>query len=199
MNLGCSASIPDIDPVTAKLLKESGASEELHKSPLTRDESLVVGHAPLQYDPYYNPSDDKFRMAIMIVGKDGKTNRDFFAGLPNLATKENATLVGRGNARVAIPMIWSPHTKTNKDAKTFGEFLPELVERELELTFKEFSGSSYYLRNLPVGRAFIWIQTKFDGNRVVQYPIVVDVAPEKGKISRIDLDSGDWKRRFHML
>lgn len=197
--IGCSEASQKVDSDTQTLLRESGGESELRRSPLKEGGNLVVGHAPLQYDVDFNCETDKFRMAIMFVAKDGRRVRDFFSGLSDLASVGDAVFVGRGNARHAVPKMWASHKESHNDVRVFAEAFPDFIERDFDLTFKEFSGCAYYLRDVPVGRAFIWIQTVFDGNRVTQYPIVIDFSPEPGTINRVDIQSGDFSKRFHTL
>jgi hypothetical protein len=57
----------------------------------------------------------------------------------------------------------------------------------IQLTFKEFTGTTYYLQNVPKGRAYAWFQTGIDGGKVTQIPIVLDLDPVMGAVTRLDI------------
>jgi len=189
------------------LLRESGAGLDAGRPAALRDSSLIVGAVALDYyDDFYARRGEEtavFRMALMVHCADGSKVGDFFEGIP-LTQAEFPQIVGCGNAKLRAPRLHKflladdPPEETSPfrdrfwydSTRRFAESFPELMEKDFMLTFREFRWHAYFLRDVPAGVAFICFQTGFDGNRVTQFPLFVDLKPELGHIVRLDLRAG---------
>lgn len=190
------------------LLRESGADWEVGRSDALQDSSLVVGTVALDYyNRFYDSCGEEaaiFRLALMICCADGSKVTDFFQGVP-LTRSAHPQIVGCGNASLRVPRLYTstlacgdPSKQTPPfwerfwydSSKRFAESFPEFMDKDFTLTFKEFRGHAYYLRDVPAGTAFVWFQTDFDGNRVTQFPLFVELKPERGRVVRLDLRAG---------
>jgi len=69
----------------------------------------------------------------------------------------------------------------------FHRDFPDLVDKKFSLTFKTFKRPTYYIEDVPEGMAYVWFQRHFDGNRITQFPIAVDLKPEMGAVNRLDI------------
>jgi len=67
------------------------------------------------------------------------------------------------------------------------------------LTFKEFKNHAYYLRNVPKGTAFLFIQVPFDGNKFNEFPILLKLDPKLNGITRIDIRTDSFGSFFSDL
>ncbi|MBI5091652.1 MAG: hypothetical protein HZB26_04315 [Candidatus Hydrogenedentes bacterium] len=179
------------------LWHESGAYKTLGPSPKGALSERAVSNLEEDFR--------KFRMALMIYTDDGKKVMDFFEGIP--ASTDN--FVGTGDVRLRVPTLWPIHvtdgrkmlasqeapTVLNRSLVTlarFAELFPDHIGTEFALTFKEFSGHAYCLNNIPKGTAFVWFQTVFDGNRIMQFPTEVRLEPKNGDVVRQDIHVSEF-------
>ena len=186
--VSCATSpFAGLDVESQKLARTSGAMADVKQNGFSSTSTILFGVAPTQYDEGAR----EFRIGVKHLTKNGTKIDDFFSDLEYVADLENncCTMVGYGNAELPVPKLLSWHLDNNKATTAFASTFPELIDKDFHLTFKEFSGNAYYLRDVPAGTAFIWIQTAFDGNRVTQYPMVVELRPEPGKAIRQDIIS----------
>ncbi len=206
--LGCGTRTNDIvvatDDSTKALLQASGASALMEQRGVPEGTNLIVGALDFEFDDLSKG----FRLALMIRTEDDQRITDFFKGIP----AGDSPIVGRGNARRPIPRVTSSTiefaTTSHQDANSeshpslstvcaryiresgllhFAKDFPEYVDKDFGLTFKEFKGSAYYLKDVPSGIAYVWLQTPFDGNRVTHYPIALDLKPETQAVNRLDI------------
>ena len=180
----------------------------LYKPFLNRSNNLT-GTVSLDYDSHLGALPPQFRMAIMIVTEDKKKIPDFFKGIP-VESNGDQTKMGKGNAVLSIPKIpplpfsdeetyqkWVQQhpqwlTQENAELYKFWTLFPEYINRDFSLTFKEFTGQTYFLHDVPRGTAFIWFQSTFDGNRVTQLPFVMKLEPHGDAIMHKDIHIGTW-------
>ncbi len=215
--LGCGVrtndSVVATDDTTEALLRESGASALMAQRGLPEGTNLIVGALALEF----NDLSKGFRMALMIRAEDDQRVTDFFKGIP----AGDSPIVGKGNARLKIPRVTSQTvdfaarshdpsadaSKSNSRAVIarhmseggllpFAKDFPEYVDKDFSLTFKEFKGSAYYLQDVPNGRAYVWLQTPFDGNRITHYPIALDLNPKTRAVNRLDIRIDNYGQVF---
>ncbi|MBI5091651.1 MAG: hypothetical protein HZB26_04310, partial [Candidatus Hydrogenedentes bacterium] len=156
----------------------------------------------------------RFRMAMMIYTDDGNKVMDFFEGISG-----GKDTVDNGDARVEVPELSATHaadakkTPIDPGASTrdrelsrwmatvasFADLFPERVGTRFTLGFKEFDRHAYCLTDVPKGTAFVWFQTKFDGNRVMQFPAKLRIEPKTGDVTRLDIHLGEVFEHFWML
>lgn len=199
---------------TYQLLKECGALALISRGGLAKDSNLIVGKIRLCFESPTR-SFRTFRMALMIYTQDGKRIPDFFQGI----LAGNSPMVGDGNAVVPVPRIWRDLTggaaermacrvqspgrgswaTTDMALVSLAADFPGFVDRDFQLTFREFNSATYFLQNVPRGRAYVWFQTSFDGNRVTQFPIMLKLDAEQGAVNRLDISIEDFRAVFHTL
>lgn len=150
-----------------------------------RDANSIIGLVALDYDENFGPVNRPFRMALMIDPDDGEPITNFFEGIP--VKPGEHPIVGEGNTWFRVPRLDSANIKYSKSVQLFADHFPDWLDRNFQLTFKEFKGHAYYLENVPKGLAFIWFQTGFDGNRVTQFPLAVRLDPNPKALTRLDL------------
>lgn len=161
----------------------------------------IEGSLQLTYDDALKKPDDKFRMALIIVPEKGFPILDFFKGIPTPGDK----MVGNGNAFLPVPKLSKvnlkpiPNFPVPEALEAFNADFPELMEKDFSLTFKEFSNHRYLLENPPRGKAYVWLQTGFDGNRVTQCPFLIKLEPKKHGSVRLDITLDDWTKLFFFL
>ncbi len=196
----CSCVPSDVsilDEETRVLLKRSGAMERISFTGVPQDGNLVVGRLDIQFDDTQGP-DSSFRMAVMIKRHDGSTIPDLFHDIP--LPKKRVTSVGGGNIRRSVPRIHNHDATVGfQTVDRFAQDFPNRLDTDFPLTFKEFQGDAYFLENAPEGRYYIWFQTPFDGNRVFQYPLMLELRPKNGEIYRHDIVIEDLRQHFHTL
>lgn len=191
--IGCGKSslpedhLPSAPHSIKDILVETGA-----KAPSFIDKwrgrNLVVGTLDIQYDDeglhLSNGRGEAFRMALMIVPEEGEPVRDFFRGIP-LSDDSSPGFVYKGDTLAYVPKLFS--SMKHESNQQFGQDFPQYIDTDFELTFKEFRGHSFALENVPPGRAYIWWQTEFDGNRIIQHPYIVELQTAPGEITRHDI------------
>ncbi len=150
-----------------------------HADVLPRLEGTII----LPEDDSFGKPDQYYRMAVMIRTEDGRKISDFFTG----ASTPGGENVGSGNAVLRIHY----DDATANDTSPLGMFtrdFPNNDKNGLSLTFLEFKGNRYSIRNIPYGTAYIWLQTGRDGNRVTQVPIVVPITRDLARTGTLDID-----------
>lgn len=177
----------------ADVVEESGLGDLIRKEGLRRDSMYIVGTVAvgrsgttygLKPEPFNLQSHDTFRIALSIVTESGERIPDFFEGLPG-ASEENS-IVGKGHH---IREIYDWCGSAVPEHVRFHEDFPceaDSEYRHISRTFREFSRHSYFLKDVPVGTAYVWFQLHHNGNLNTQVPIMVDLNPAKGEIQRYD-------------
>ena len=148
--------------------------------------NTVTGSVSLDYDRNFGVRDKHFRMALMIYTADGERITDFFDGIPVVDSTESHAL-GQGNMRLKVAPMSPSTIQGSEIPRAFARMFPGHVERELELTFKEFTGTTYRLENVPKGTAFVWFQSNFDGRRTTQIPVIMEYDPTPGEATHQDI------------
>jgi hypothetical protein len=175
------------DPELFKVINDSGLGALLASDGIKSDRTYFAGQVRFIEGGRGIVPQDAFRMALMIVPVSGEPIQDFFHDLNNV--QNDSRIVGRGNSRLKI---WVPDFIMEK--------YPDLKDKDqAEMTFREFSNhESYFLENVPEGTAYIWFQFGFDGNRIIQVPIVTKLVPKPGEIVKMDF-SVDAIKAFVVL
>jgi hypothetical protein len=187
----------DLPEETLAILETSGAMAALGPEGVLSDSTLVAGKCELDFSGFYYGDEERrqkfpvFRMELIILAEDGTKTYDFFRGIE--IPGKSAVIVGTGNHTREAPPVrttalfmefykeWAP------DTLKFAEDFPELLGKPVPLTLKEFNSAAYYLENVPAGTAYVWFQIAFDGNRITQMPLAVELQPEPGRVTRLDI------------
>lgn len=196
---------PQLPATLKEIISNSGADLVIPPDGLDPDSNIIVGKVNLSYGQSPATPTQQFRMALIILKDDGTIIRDYFEGI-DIPDASNA-ITGTGNYLQKIPKIrassfkrlpkkdvWRPSEEERYEIcealSVLGLFLPEIVDRDYQLTFKQFEGNSYYLEDVPSGHGFVWFQSNFDINRVTQYPKPIELKPQDGQIVRLDISPG---------
>lgn len=191
------------------ILEASGAMATLGPEGVPHDSTLVAGKCELDFSGHYYGDAEKrdtfpvFRMGLVILAEDGTKTYDFFRGIE--IPGDSTVIVGTGNfAREAPPVRGDAQyleyfKERAPDVLKFAEDFPELLGKPIPLTLKEFRASAYYLEDVPAGTAYVWFQVAFDGNRITQMPVAVELQPEPGCVTRLDIRVENWFSVFDQL
>jgi len=161
----------------------------------------IEGVVDLAYDQSCCDEDTYFRIAFMVVPGDGGRIEDFFDGIP---VEEGVRTTHEGNARYTVfrhPEVDPARTLgASWDAIVyFQEDFPDHIGRDFDLTFKLFEGNRFQIEGAPLGRYYIWIQTRFDGNRWFQLPVLREPAVTGPRTATMDIFVESSAAVFHTL
>jgi len=157
----------------------------------------ITGRIDLEHDHTCCDEDSFFRIAFMVVPGDGERIEDFFDGIP---VTPGARWANEGNARFAIPPMREVEPASPMAAiVSFQKDFPGHLGRDFELTFKEFEGNRFRIENAPLGRYYIWMQTRFDGHKWFHRPVLREPTATDARSARMDILVPREEGRFIFL
>ncbi|MDZ4860965.1 MAG: hypothetical protein SGI88_18475 [Candidatus Hydrogenedentes bacterium] len=183
---GCAPSSGD-EAIEARLYHLLIQTESTPYIPLNglSETNLAIGKIKFDLPRAF---DGTFRMAMMMYTTDGQRILDYFSANHK-----------PGDFDLNIPGIWweTADQKTvhknsplvsSRNIVRFAEVFPQFLDkRQYVLQSRQFSTPNFYLRDVPQGTAFIWLETAIDNGHVTQIPMVLELRPRKGQIVRHDI------------